>query len=241
MPKKLITTDFITKAKHFHGDRYSYSKVDYKNSRTKVCIICKVHGDFWQKPNCHLRPRGCPKCAYITRASSTRNKIKNILDKCNIVHNFKYDYSKVIYKNNKTKVCIICPKHGIFWQNIINHLFSKAGCPKCKQSKGEREVERWLAKKQIDFIPQKRFDQCKNKRALPFDFYLPKVNTCIEYDGEQHFRKSNWWFSNQVLVNQKIKDEYCLLNSIRLIRVPFWKRDFIPQILTEALRVSSLC
>ena len=238
--KRKTKDQFIQDAIKVHGNLYDYSKVEYINDSTKVIITCKVHGDFLQKPDHHLSNQGCPICAYQKRAHSTRRSFQKTIDDCNKVHNNKYDYSKVVYINNKTKVCIICPEHGEFWQNIINHLFCKTGCPKCAQySKGEKSIERWLTKKGFFFISQKRFKECKNKKPLPFDFYLPEMKTCIEYDGEQHFMKRSRWYSNQIVINDKIKNEYCLLNSIRLIRIPFWKRDFIPQILTEVLLSSS--
>jgi conserved hypothetical protein len=59
---KITTNEIIAKAKLVHGDKYDYSKVDYSNAHTKVCIICPNHGEFWQTPNNHLRGHGCPKC-----------------------------------------------------------------------------------------------------------------------------------------------------------------------------------
>lgn len=53
---------FIADAISVHGDKYDYSKVEYKTNATKVCIICPRHGEFWQTPNDHLRGRGCPVC-----------------------------------------------------------------------------------------------------------------------------------------------------------------------------------
>jgi len=182
--KRKTQEDFIQAARKIHGNLYDYSKVEYINSTTKVIITSKVHGDFLQQPDHHLSNRGCPICGYQKRAHSTRRSFQETIDDCNKVHNNKYDYSKVVYINNKTKVCIICPEHGEFWQSIVNHLFKRSGCPKCNQySKGEKIIESWLIEKGFLFIPQKRFEECKNKKCLHFDFYIPKTNTCIEYDG----------------------------------------------------------
>ena len=60
--KKITTEEFINRARKVHGNKYGYSKVEYKNAHTKVCIICPIHGEFWQIPNDHLNGCGCPKC-----------------------------------------------------------------------------------------------------------------------------------------------------------------------------------
>ena len=121
----MTTEEFIQKAQKVHGDRYDYSKVEYVNSKTKVCIICPEHGEFWQTPSSHIQKSGCPKC-------SGREKLTtdSFIEKAKVVHGNKYDYSKVKYKNHMTKVCIICPEHGEFWQRPNGHLRG-AGCPTC--------------------------------------------------------------------------------------------------------------
>lgn len=60
--KKLTTEEFIKRAKEVHGDKYDYSKVEYKNNKTPVTIICPIHGEFQQRPSNHLNGNGCKKC-----------------------------------------------------------------------------------------------------------------------------------------------------------------------------------
>ena len=122
------TKSFIEKAKQIHGDKYDYSKVEYVNSHTKVCIICPKHGEFWQTPNNHTHktnPKGCPSCNGTKKLTT-----KEFIEKAKKIHGNKYDYSKVEYINNLTKVCIICPKHGQFWQTPNKHL-TGCNCPFC--------------------------------------------------------------------------------------------------------------
>ena len=114
--KRLTTEEFIEKAKKVHGDRYNYSKVEYKNNCIKVIIVCKIHDGFKQKPNGHLNGKGCPKC--VGQNKTTKELIKQF----NKIHRNKYDYSKVEYINSRTKVIIICKKHGEFSQTPNNHL-----------------------------------------------------------------------------------------------------------------------
>ena len=129
--EKLTKEKFIEKAKEVHGNKYDYSKVEYINSQTKVCIICKKHGEFWQKPNSHLLGCGCNKCAIEKKSKLATKTTDSFIERAKKLHGDKYDYSKVEYKGKDIKVCIICPKHGEFWQMPHNHL-NGAGCPKCK-------------------------------------------------------------------------------------------------------------
>ena len=149
---------------------------------------------------------------------------EEIIEKAKKVHNNFYDYSLVEYVGMNQKVKIICPKHGVFEQRPNAHLMNK-GCFKCRSSKGEEEVKRVLGKLNIEFIEQHKFENCRDKRVLMFDFYIPLLNTCIEYDGEQHFRAlKNFGREKSFTRIQKsdlIKNNYCLENNIKLIRIPY--------------------
>ena len=139
--------EFIKRAREVHGGKYDYSKVEYVNSATKVCIICSKHGEFWQKPYCHLQGYGCPECA--TNKKLTKEEF---IRRAKKVHGSKYDYSKVKYVNSKAKVCIICPEHGEFWQTPNSHLNSKHGCPICGTIASHKSIMRSLD----DFISEAR-------------------------------------------------------------------------------------
>jgi len=128
--KKSNTKDFIEKAKAIHDDKYDYSLVEYKNNSTKVKIICPIHSVFEQRPNSHLNGNGCKKCGINKRVDKQRNTIKYFIEKAKAIHDDKYDYSLVEYKNNSTKVKIICPIHDIFEQRPGDHL-KGCGCSKC--------------------------------------------------------------------------------------------------------------
>lgn len=129
--KTLHTEDFIERAKKIHTDRkYNYSKVNYINNYTKVCIICPKHGEFWQKPNKHLLGHGCPGCKKESMSRKLSFCNEEFIKKANTVHNNKYDYSKINYKNAHTPITIICPVHGDFKQMPFSHL-NGHGCPEC--------------------------------------------------------------------------------------------------------------
>lgn len=118
------TETFIEKSKKIHNNKYDYSKVNYINAKTEVCIICPEHGEFWQLPSIHSNGGGCPKC--LGRNKTT----EDFISEARKIHGDKYDYTKVNYIDNNTKICIICPEHGAFWQSPKCHLRG-SGCPIC--------------------------------------------------------------------------------------------------------------
>jgi len=137
MNKKVTNEEFIERLKNVFGDEYELSEVNYVNAQTKVDMICKKHGKFSALPHNLLAHKGCPKCKYEKIVGKNKRKIEDIIEKCNQVHNFKYDYS-LIKENlgNAYKNPIICheknadgSEHGIFYQSFDNHLRGKHGCP----------------------------------------------------------------------------------------------------------------
>ena len=191
---KMTTEDFITKARQIHGDKYDYSKVEYVNNRTKVCIICKECGnEFLMTPNSHLSGQKCRICAYKEMGLHKRMTTEDFITKARQIHGDKYDYSKVEYVNFDTPVCIICSEkddngiiHGEFWQTPHKHL-SGGCCSKCNEFKLEREVRLLLEKNNIDYIFQTSKKDFKWLNRLSLDFYLPNYNIAIECQGIQHF------------------------------------------------------
>ena len=188
MSKKKSNNEFIREVQLIHHNRYDYSKVKYINNKTKVCIICPDHGEFWQIPSDHLNGKGCPQCA-----GNVRYNKDTFVEKAKIIHNDRYDYSKVQYVNAHTKVCIICPEHGEFWQTPNNHLNGN-GCPLCKN----RKIGNVLRDTVEDFIeksnelneitnclkvllPQQRNREILRNREI--DVYIPSLKLGIEYNG----------------------------------------------------------
>jgi len=125
-------SDVIQKFNQVHGNRYDYSKVEYLGSQTKIIIICSDHGEFLQIPNSHLNGRGCPKCGRIKANQSNSFTTDEIIKSFQERRGDRYDYSKVDYKNDGTKVTIICPDHGEFLQ-VPNSHKKGVGCPKCRK------------------------------------------------------------------------------------------------------------
>lgn len=124
------TATFIQKAQWVHSGKYDYSQSSFIKSQIKTPIICPDHGVFYQTPNNHLTGGGCGQCAIDQRAEKRRSTTEKFIEKATKIHQGFYDYSKVSYKNNHTKVTITCPVHGDFQQTPMKHLTGRK-CIKC--------------------------------------------------------------------------------------------------------------
>jgi very-short-patch-repair endonuclease len=128
----------------------------------------------------------------------------------------------VNYIGSFKKIKLICPIHGEFEQSSDKHVKGH-GCLFCKESKGEKEIRVYLENNKIKHLQQYVFNDCRDRYPLPFDFYLPNYNMCIEFDGRQHFEAVDRWGGLNGLLDQQKKDEiknkYCLDNNIKLLRI----------------------
>ena len=168
--KKLTTKEFIEKSNIKHNWKYDYSKTVYTKAKEKVCIVCPIHGEFWQKADKHMNEGcGCPKCS-----NNVKYDTESFIEKAKTIHGDKYDYSKVNYVNNHTKVCIIDKECGEFWQLPSNHL---KGCG-CHVNHGKRV---WDTRGRIsteDFIKR-----AKNVHGDKYNYNLVEyknMNTKVE-------------------------------------------------------------
>lgn len=170
--------EFINKSNQIHNNRYDYSKVEYKNANTKVCIICSEHGEFWQTPQKHLSGQKCPLCAIKERSEKSLKSNEGFITESNIIHDNKYNYSITKYIKAKEKVDIICPIHGLFSQEASSHL-SGCGCPKCGNeiSKAENDIMKLVG----DLNPQQRNREILKGKEI--DVYIPSLKLGIEYNG----------------------------------------------------------
>jgi very-short-patch-repair endonuclease len=226
---------FIKQAKIIHGNKYDYSLTQYKNSKCKVKIICRKHGIFEQMPFSHLYGKGCEKCGYIIVSNKLCSSKDEFIKKAKKIHGNNYDYSEVNYKNQVVKVKIFCKKcKQFFYQSTQNHLLG-FGCSCHKSSRGEKFIEKYLIKNNIIFIKEQTFETCKNKKKLRFDFYLPKYNLCIEFDGIQHFKENSIWYTKEVVINDNIKNNFCKNNNINFLRINYKQITKIDNILNTYL------
>lgn len=210
--KRFSKDDVVKMFNEVHnGENLDYSKVNYVNMHTKVCIIDPIYGEYWQEPCVHLKGCGHPK----RKIKKNNLTTEEFIEKAKKVHGDEYDYSKVKYENYRKKIIITCKKHGDFIQSPENHLYGK-GCPKCGNhfSKYEDEI--------ISIIPYKCI---KNERQIldgkELDIYIPEKNIGIEFNGlkwhsdwfagkgpNYHIEKTNGCNKKGIGLIQIFEDEY---------------------------------
>lgn len=183
-PKRWDYKRFVEKAREIHGDKYDYSKAEYINYNTKLCIVCPEHGGFWKTPAKHIAGQGCPKCSTIEQSKKQSRTKEDLINELEKIYGDIYDYSKVEYVKMKKPVCVIYKKHGEFYARP-DHLRDGHGCPMCKESGLERNVRVFLTTHGVKHTPQYRDVKLLHKQS--FDFYLPDYKIAIECHGEQHF------------------------------------------------------
>ena len=170
---------------------------------------------------------------------SSRMSNDEFIEKCKEKHNNFYNYDLTNFQGRKNLIVVNCPHHGTFSQVASDHLYGGCGCQKCNRSKAEIKIESILQKLNIKYKTQYKFDDCKNKNRLPFDFYLPDTNCCIEYDGEFHFLDLGFNDLERVKINDDIKSNFCNANCIKLIRIDYTQFDEIENIINENLQIQN--
>jgi hypothetical protein len=243
---KYTREQFEEKARKIHHNKYNYKDVEYTGIFNNVKIFCNdCQKTFIQTPHSHLAGHGCPYCHNKNTSERCRSNTDEFIQKATKLFGNTFDYSLVKYETNLKKVKIICNTcHREFEQRPTNHL-SGYGCPYCKSSKGELVVKQFLEDHSIEYIRQKRFNNCKDLKPLPFDFYLPTKNICIEYQGEQHFNKRFYYgkYKDEILAEEafnkqcshdNIKREYCKINGIKLLTINY-NDDIIERLSKEMI------
>ena len=232
------TEQFIEKAREVHGQKFNYEKTVYTGTYNDITIICPIHGEFQQRATTHLNSYGCNQCAMDSIKKHNKKSTKQFIRECEEVHGKRYDYSKISYVNAYTPIEIICKEHGSFWQTPTHHLRGYR-CPVCQESKGEFRVRTYLETKGIEFEKQKTFEKCVNIKPLKFDFYLPKENVLIEFDGEQHFQAKDFFGGVEALLENhkldRIKNKFTIENNIPMLRIKYTDLKNIEILIEEFL------
>ena len=163
MSRRKTTEEFIEEANRVHNGKYTYGHTVYKNSSSKVTVTCPIHGDFEVPAGHHIRSKsGCRKCNGNYQMNTTE-----FIQRAKEIHGNKYDYSKSVYVNKNTKVCIICPEHGEFWQKAEDH-YSGHGCRKC--------YDEWFTANQT-FPIEVFLEKAKEKFGNKYSYDLSKYET----------------------------------------------------------------
>lgn len=198
----------------------------YVDARTKIKHICLIDGHIWKvAPHSVLNGCGCPKCAGNIKKTHEEYVLEVLKINPDVSVVGKYDgaHNPILHK---------CKVHECEWLATPNCILAGCGCPQCQESYGERQIRQWLESHEIAYQYQKTFSDCKDKKALPFDFYIQKYNICIEYDGKQHFEpvdfanKGTKWAEEKLkttMYHDEIKNRYCKDNNIYILRIPYFK------------------
>lgn len=198
----------------------------YIGTMIKIKHKCLIHNlEFIVSPNQVLTYGGCPKCVSEHKSKafikSHRQYVNDLKEKNNqfiVLGEYKNERIKILHK------CLSC---GYEWDVSPLNILNGSGCPNCHQkSKGEMKIKQWLDRHKITYIYQKIFDDCIDIKPLPFDFYFPDYNKCIEYDGIQHFQPVDYfggqkWFE-YTQRHDNIKTQYCKTHNILLLRIPYY-------------------
>lgn len=175
----MTTKALIEDARKIHHDKYDYSKTEYINYNTKVCIICPEHGEFLQYPYQHIdRKNGCPKCGNIITANKLSKTREEFIKDAIKIHGDKYTFDDTIYKNSTTHIKVNCQKHGMF-EITPSNLLQGYGCPKCRctTSKEENEVANFIAELDV------KSEKTKLENGQELDIYIPDKKIAFEFDG----------------------------------------------------------
>lgn len=230
------TEEYIAKCKEVHGDRYDYSNTRYTIGANKIEIICKEHGSFLQKASTHMRGTGCPLCS--PQAPLTTEEF---ITRCKEIYGDKYTYDKTIYNRSLHKVTVYCTNCKKYFKQRASHLLHRIGCPFCNISKGETIIANWLDTHNIKYTAEKTFIDCRDRNPLLFDFCIynkdGSIKTIIEYDGLQHYKASDFFGGEKMLLlnqyHDAIKNQYCEDHKIPLMRIPYWDINKLPEILQK--------
>ena len=211
---------------------------EYKGANTPILHLCNKHDIEWKiTPRDVLAGKGCRecKCEKITSSKlKTDERYKTELEilNVNIIPLEKYIDSRtdILHK------CILC---GYEWMVSPNNVLYRASCPRCKETSGERKIRLWLEKNDISYEFQKKFNDCRDEKVLPFDFYLPDLNIIVEFDGKQHYVPIKYFGGLEqfeyIQKHDAIKNEYCKNNGISLLRIPYYKYNNIEEELNNFL------
>jgi len=212
------------------------------SSNKDILWICQNCGYNWIASVCErTRGQNCPACSNPPKVLTDRTRLSILFpDLCN-----EWDFElnngllpENMFSGSNKKVWWLCKNKHSYFTSIKSRTTENSGCPKCNESKGEKRIEKFLTKNNINFISQFKFKNCKSKRELPFDFYLNDYNIAIEYDGIFHYE--DIFYNDTKLIDvqhrDSIKTQYCQNNNIPLLRIPYWEFNNIEEIIIKFLQ-----
>lgn len=222
-------------------DQFGYELLttedEYTDLHMTVKYKCPRHGIKEAMFDNLMRGHKCLDCSYEERFNGMRHNndyVEAVINHTNgnTLLNPE-DYQNMSKRNLRIR-CRCGNEYTTSLVNFLKHNVIQCYSCSCKESSGESIVRSYLDDHQIGYIPQKRFKDCRDIKPLPFDFFLPAYNICIEFDGKQHFEDLEGFTDlDTVQRHDGIKTQYCIDHGIKLIRIPYYDGYYIDQILTQ--------
>lgn len=248
--KKTSEVSWVKRAKKYIGsaekicNEYGYTLLttidEYTDIKMNIDFICPKHGKQTMMLDNLIHGHKCRACSYEERADNLKHDIYYVKDCIEGVNDNKLlnpeDYKDVFTKNLNVQ-CSCGNVFTVSFKNYIDRGTNKCFSCSCKESSGEQRIRELLEMNKIEFIQEKRFTDCRDKRSLPFDFYLPNYNMCIEFDGQHHYEDVGYGNHKITVEHDKIKNQYCKDNNINLLRIPYWEGNNIEDIITKQLNL----
>jgi len=242
LDQRITNSEFLIRVNSKFGEEYDILD-NYETCHKKIRIrhkVCKCI--FSRTPNTFIRGKGCPKCNCLQVKGKDTNFYKEeVFDLVGNEYEVLGEYTR-----GRDKISMKHISCGHIWDVEASSFLMGNRCPHCQKSKGEKAIRRYLLSKNILFKEQFKFDDCRGiVRPLPFDFAICDINDCmislIEYDGEQHYKAMRFTNSDNaksleiIQARDKNKTDYCILNNIPLLRIPYWDLKNIDKILDREM------
>ena len=211
---------------------------EFTDVKMQIKFICPIHGNQSVILNNFLHGHYCYKCGWKNIGNALRHTQDYVKQCIESINNNKWiNYGEYI-NSNEHNLIIQCSCGNIFTTCLASYI--RAGVNtcyscSCKESDGEKIIRLFLEDNNINYEQEKRFDDCRDKKSLPFDFYLPDYNLIVEFDGKHHFDNTGRGDHEITVKHDKIKNEYCKSNNIDILRIPYWDKQNIEKILKENL------
>ena len=198
---------------------------EYTDVKMDTQFICPMHDIQIMMLENIIHGHKCDRCSYEQRGEALRHDVKYIIEQVESVNGNKL-LNPDDYKDSTTRnLDILCACGNIFTTSLANYTrYGVTTCYSCscKESTGEKIIREFLENHKINFEQEKRFDDCRDKKPLPFDFYLPDHNLIVEFDGQHHYEDVTYSNHEITVVHDKIKNDYCQSHNITLLRIPYW-------------------
>ena len=240
--RRMSFDTFVKKANQIHSNKYEYLElVNKQKERTYIKYICQNHGIQYQEITNHLKGCGCYKCGG-TKKLTEEEIIERLKEKFGDNVSYICGYKNIDNLTTRFR-CNVC--HNEFENSLANVIDMINGCPYCSESIGAKKVRDYFVSLGVKIFPEKSYIDCKDKKSLPFDFYIPKYNLLIEYNGKQHYEFVNWTgnlteeeMKNNLKIQRHhdwLKRKYALKNGYNFLTIPYWELNIINKILEEKI------